>query len=654
MQDTKRIRLLLILFMTIIITFLTIPGSVKAAAADLPAADKKQVSILFTHDLHSHLESYEIEDNGVNIRIGGFAKLKSLIDEKKKENPDLLIVDAGDTAMGTLYQTLFQTDAIEYRMLGQLGYDAATFGNHEFDYGSDALSAMYTAASEKEQHLPVPVICNIDWNSMNAGSEKIYTALKKCGLKEYIVIKKGNVKIAVTGVFGKDALSCAPTCELTEKDPIESVKKTVNEIKSKEDADMIVVLSHSGTSDEKNKSEDEQLAKAVPDIDVIISGHSHTELDEPIIIGNTYIMSCGCYGKYTGTCNLKENSSGRWDMDKYELVEMTDSISDNQTIKSELDSYKTEINDNYLSHFGLSCDQIIAHNNIEFETSDETEKIHTEHLLGNIMSDAYRYAADRTPAFADDPSDVSCIPAGTIRGTYLKGNVTVSDIFDSFSLGSGPDGMVGYPLISLYLTGRELRTLAEVDASVSDHMTTARLYMSGVSFTFDPHRLILDKVSDIYINPGIMDDTRCELKDDEMYHVVADLYSGRMLSKVTDVSKGLLSIIPKDVNGDPIENFDKAIIYDSDGNEVKAWYAIAEYMQSFDKDSSGVSEIPAYYAEMHGRKKTDDSISPVSLFRSPNRFFFIITGVLILAAAMALLLVVFAAKKIKKCLIKND
>ncbi len=125
-----------------------------------------------------------------------------------------------------------------------------------------------------------------------------------------------------------------------------------------------------------------------------------------------------------------------------------------------------------------------------------------------------------------DSSMCTRIPSGTIRDTYTKGDITVEDVYNSFSLGIGKDGIAGYPLISTYLTGEELKLAAEVDASVSDFMTTARLYCSGLNFTYNPNRMILNKVTDCYLTK---DDQRIEIQDDQLYHVVTDLYTGQML-----------------------------------------------------------------------------------------------------------------------------
>ena len=127
-------------------------------------------------------------------------------------------------------------------------------------------------------------------------------------MRDYVVVQKGNIKIAVLGVFGKDALVCAPTCELVWKDPVKAAKQTVEKIKKKEKVDMIACVSHSGTWDDADKSEDDILANEVPDIDLIISGHTHSQLDKPIQHGNTYIVSCGEYGRNLGSLSMTQNS----------------------------------------------------------------------------------------------------------------------------------------------------------------------------------------------------------------------------------------------------------------------------------------------------------------------------------------------------------
>ena len=128
--------------------------------------EPKHLDILFTHDLHSHLNSFQTIVDGTQQETGGFARLKTLINEHEKENTDTLILDGGDFSMGTLIQTVYDTEAAELRMLGYLGCDVTTLGNHEFDYGSDGLADMLNAAVSSGENLPRMVVCNVDWDAM--------------------------------------------------------------------------------------------------------------------------------------------------------------------------------------------------------------------------------------------------------------------------------------------------------------------------------------------------------------------------------------------------------------------------------------------------------------------------------------------------------
>ncbi|MBR6344584.1 MAG: metallophosphatase, partial [Lachnospiraceae bacterium] len=263
----------------------------------------KTVDILFTSDIHSYLDSYKVElGNGIVQDIGGMARLSTVIREQKAKNPDTLMIDGGDIAIGTLYQTLYAEEALELRMLGTLGFDATTLGNHDFDYSTEKLCSMFENAAAKSDYLPAFVVSNIDWTDNNQDTKDIYEAASKAGLAEYIVTDKGGVKIAVFGIFGKEATSDSPTLTLTVMDQIETARAVVEKIKQNENVDMIVCISHSGINEKIDKSEDEQLAMAVSEIDVILSAHCHLLCPHPIQHGDTWIIGAGCYGEYTGLC----------------------------------------------------------------------------------------------------------------------------------------------------------------------------------------------------------------------------------------------------------------------------------------------------------------------------------------------------------------
>lgn len=614
------------------------------------AAPGTTVDIVFTHDTHSHLNTFTTVVDGLETDLGGFARMNTLIEAQRAQNPDTLVIDGGDFSMGTLIQTVFETQAAELRMLGHLGCDVTTLGNHEFDYRSKGLANMLTSAQASGDAVPAMVVCNVDWDTMEAeglteGQQRLKDAFTAYGVSDYTVLEKGDVDIAVVGVFGKDALACAPTCELKFEDPIEAVKQTVADIKANEDVDMIVCVSHSGTWEDESKSEDELLAKAVPDLDLILSGHTHTEIEKPIQHGSTYVVSCGEYGKNLGELTLTQQADGRWAMSAYELIPITSDIAVHAATQQTIDSFMDTVDTDYLARFGYTKDQVLAENDIVFSTQKDLENIHEEHNLGDIIADAYVYAVENAADYDGVPVDLAVVPSGTVRDTYARGDITVEQVFNSFSLGIGADGVPGYPLISVYLTGREIRTAAEIDASVSDFITTARLYCSGLNFTYNPHRLLLNKVTDVCLED---DGQRVALEDDKLYRIVADLYSGQMLSAVTDMSYGILAIVPKYADGTPITDFEDVIITEN-GRELKAWDSIARYMASFaDTDGDGIANVPAYYSTTHGRKLVDTSRSPLALLKNPNKFTAVYAGLLAAAVLLIVLVVLLIRKLVKK------
>ena len=631
--------------------FLPLLSGVKVNAE----AESKSMDFIFLHDLHSHLENFASVENGETVYLGGMPQMKTIINEKKAQNPNTLVLDGGDFSMGTLVQTVYAGEAAELKMLGSIGCEVTTLGNHEFDYKASGLASMMNTAATSGEVIPAMVICNVDWESMEAAGlteaqQQIKTAFTTYNVQDYVMLQKGDVSIAVVGVMGNDSIACIPAADLLFEDPIEAVRETVDVILTEEDADMIVCLSHSGIWSDPEKSEDELLAKAVPEIDVIISGHTHTKLDEPIVHGNTYIVSCGEYGKRLGSFHMEQLEDGVWEMSGYELIEMTMDIPEDTETRARIEELMDSVDANYLSKWGYSRNQVIAQNDVVFSSVNDLGEIHEDHNLGNIMADAYKYAVEHAPDFNGDRVALAVAPSGTIRGSYPVGDITVADIYNSFSLGIGEDGVPGYPLLSVYLTGAELRLVAEIDASVSDLMTTARLYNSGMEFTFNPNRLILNRVTDCYLvgNAG----ERIEIEDDKLYRVVSDMYSGHMLGGVTDISYGLLSLELKNADGKPIENLEDAIIY-VEGEELKVWTSIAGYMETFeDTDGDGIPNVPDYYEGKQGRKVIDDSKNILDLVKNPNKYAGMIIGVIVVVIILLLAIILFIKKLVKTVVYK--
>jgi len=646
-------------YMSLLINYFQRRNGVKAAAmfllmsvfitALLPADSGAEISIIFTHDMHSHFDADRYVENGKISQRGGFAYMKSAIDNIKTRYPNSFLIDAGDFAMGTPYQTIFSTEAAELRLMGLIGFDATTLGNHEFDYRTQGLTDMLNAAMASGDRLPPLVCANIDWDRTLADEKRAGNAaalrdtLKRYGASDYMIIEKGGVKAAVFGILGTQADSYAPLSGLYFKNYIEASKEITAKIKAETAADIIICLSHSGTDDNPKKSEDELLAASVPDIDVIISGHTHTTLNTPIVVGNTVIVSCGEYTYKIGHLKLVRNEN-RYKVSGYELIPVSGDLQKDAVIENAILKFRDMVDSRYFSRFGYSFDQRLAYSNFAFTPIEHFGKVQGEDTLGNLISDSYIAAVKKAEGSNYRKVDVAVVPQGVVRGSFTEGVITAADAFNVSSLGIGPDRIPGYPLVSIYLTGKELKTAAEIDASISTLMLEARLYMSGLSYTFNPNRLLLNRITKVRLMSP--DGTMSELDDKELYRVIGGLYSCQMLGAVEAQSFGLLKVTPKDENGNPITDFEKHIVYDGN-TELKEWVALANYLASFDK-AGGLSVIPEYYNKLHGRKVEETGRSLGALLKNPNKIFFILLGVVILILTVLTVPTVLIIRRVRR------
>ena len=609
----------------------------------------QEVSVLFSHDMHSHFDTQIIQHEGKTTTKGGFGKLKTIVDSVKANYPDTLLLDAGDFAMGTPFQTIFSTDAAEIRMLGRLGYDATTLGNHEFDYRAIGLTNMLKSAVASGEQLPELIISNIDWDktladdSRKADGADLKQALEDYGsTQDFSYLDYNGVTVAVFGLMGIEADEYAPESGLYFLDQIERSKEVVSQIKQEGKADMIICLSHSGTDKDPKKSEDELLAKAVPEIDLIISGHSHTQLDSPIVHGNTTIASCGNYTDNLGHVIL-EKAGDRWQVKDYTLIPLDDSVKEDSQILKDIEDFRELVSQNYFSKFGYTYDQVLAESPFPFIDINDFGSVQREDSLGNLIADSYIYAVKQAEKDDYRPVDVSVVPSGVVRGSFSEGAITVADAFNVSSLGIGPDQVPGYPLVSIYLTGAELKTVAEIDISVSTLMSPARLYMNGLAYSYNPSRLILNRVTDVWMDTQ---DGRQEIDDSQLYRVIGGLYCCQMLGAVDAQSFGLLSVVPKNVNGEPITDFEDYIVYDGN-NELKEWEALAGYLESFPQEN-GTAVVPEYYNTLHGRKVEEDSKSPIALLKNPNKIAFMVTGIVILLIVIIIVIILLIVRLVKR------
>lgn len=625
------------IFCLILVLLVTVSAAMPASAA--LAAER--VTILFTHDMHSHLQPANDEKGN---SYGGYARLKTVIDAQKAVAPDAILVDGGDFSMGSLFQTVYATDASELRVMGALGYDVTTFGNHEYDYRAAGLASMLNAAVDSGEALPQIVEANYKppvagEEGYGEDSQAVWDAFARYGVKDYTVIERGGVNFAVFGINGVDSDACAPMSGMILQDPIATAQKIVDQIEAEVPQPRVVVcLSHSGTWADPEVSEDERMAAAVDGIDLIVSGHTHTTLNEPIRVEDTYIVSCGEYSKNLGVVTL-ELSGGAVSLYDYELIPINDTVAEDEAILAKVEQYKGLVETSYLSQFGdWTYDTVLAYNPHRFGSQNDL-LIHQESPLGNLIADSYMYATKQTEGDDYVPVDFTVTANGVIRESLAQGDLTVADVFNVESLGIGADGVPGYPLVSVWLTGRDLKNAFEVDASVVPLMPSAQLYFSGMTFTFNPNRMIFNKVTDCA--QVLPDGSLAEIEDDKLYRVVTGLYCGQMLGMVNDQSFGILEITPRDADGNPITDLEAHILHNADGSEVKEWYAIASYLQSM----GTVSDL---YAGTDGRKVIDNSMSPVALLKNANWITMVVLAVVLVVILLVVLIVRVVVRKVKK------
>ena len=260
----------------------------------------KQITILHTNDVHSHIDPFGPED-GRNPNQGGVARRYALIESIRKENPNTLLFDAGDIFQGTPYFNYYGGE-LEFKLMSMLKYDAATIGNHDFDNGIDGLYAQLPHAKFEF------ISSNYDFSkTVMDGHVKPYKTYLVDGIK----IGVFGLGIAFDGLVTKTLYK-----ETVYLDPIEISQEMTRILKDNEHCDLIICLSHIGYEYENapKRVSDINLARATKDIDLIIGGHTHTFLPRPTIEKNmegkdVLINQVGCYGINLGRIDFYFDSN---------------------------------------------------------------------------------------------------------------------------------------------------------------------------------------------------------------------------------------------------------------------------------------------------------------------------------------------------------
>ncbi len=231
--------------------------------------DFVKLTILHTNDTHSRIDPFPTGSKYAGL--GGMAKRAHLIEQIRKEDNQVLLLDAGDIFQGTPYFNMYGGE-LEFKLMSEMGYDATTLGNHDFDAGVDGLIKQLPLAN-------FPFL-NTNYNLSNSALQD--------HIKPYKVFEKGDIKLGVFGV-GIELDGLVPDKlfgDIKYENPISAANETASLLKNDLNCDLIICLSHLGLSYKSKKVSDLILAQSTENVDIIIGGHTHTFLDKPMIVNN--------------------------------------------------------------------------------------------------------------------------------------------------------------------------------------------------------------------------------------------------------------------------------------------------------------------------------------------------------------------------------
>lgn len=574
------------------------------AVVAVTGQDGKKLTILHTNDFHSHLQGFApesaytplVSDN--DPTLGGLARIAGIIKAVREENPgSTLVVDGGDCLMGTLFQALEPATGFQIPLMRKAGYDVIALGNHDFDFGPEAYAGILRKGAERGE-IPVMLL----GNAITAGddpADDAFEMLVADGLVRPWVIKEVNgIKVGLFSLLGKDADESAPyAVPITFEKITKAAKRHVKTLKG-QDCDVIICLSHSGVSKDKKGNwagEDAELAKKVKGIDLIVSGHTHTYLKEPMIVNGVPIIQTGSAGQNVGRADITFTGDGII-LDSYEMIPVDDAVEAVAAIQDEIENQKLVVDRSVLDPLQLRYDLPVADVHFRMETDEHGDLAGSN--LGALIADAIHYYVNEY----GPGTDIAMVAAGVIRDPIQPGAQSVADLFRVMSLGSGSDIVPGYPLSRLWVTGRELKNIAEILIMSSASTPSHFCYYSHLRIEYDPDGGLLNKIQKLEFtdSEGNLTEVNTSKDDRRLYSIVANSYMLDFVGIIKKMSLGLINVVPKDPNGNPITDMDLAIMdFDPETpgiQEGKEWLALVKYLQQFPMaEEGGLPVIPEYY-----------------------------------------------------------
>ena len=582
--------------------------------------------------MHSHLMGHSPEADyspaslADDTTVGGMARLATAIKTAKAAataaGTPTLLLDAGDFTMGTLFELLETSQAPELQFMQKLGYDVATIGNHELDWTPKALAGILDAATKAGVTIPL-VASNMKFSDTDAGDDDLAKFAAANVIRKSFVKTVGTLKVGFFGLLGSDAVTVTPQAAPLTFDPIATAAAAmVAELRDVQKCDLVIALSHSGVA-ANGKGEDAELvtgvtngAAGVAGIDIIISGHTHVALEQPVRVTNpstgrgTWIVSAGSYVerlgelKVTVTPAAVAGAQPTVTVDSYVLHKMDDTILGDTTTQAAVDAYITGLDSTLMTTAGVTYKTVVATTGDNLPLPE-----HQEAPVGNLVTDAYRAIAAALEPTA--PAVFGFEANGQLRSPILKGTtgqIWFADLFRITPIGIGPDTVPGYPLVTFYLNAKDIRSGLELGAAGELLPDQYFLQISGLKATIDMSKGVFGRVTGLAI-PGVggAPDTALDVTDtSKCYKVVATNYVAGLLGVVSTFTSKALEVTAKDKDCvtpvDPTIRFVDADPTKAGVQELKQWQAVAKYVSMLPPATAGgLPVIPAAYATAQGR-----------------------------------------------------
>jgi 5'-nucleotidase / UDP-sugar diphosphatase len=567
---------------------------------------EKKIIILHTNDLHSRLIGYAPESAYSPLIInddktaGGFARIAAILKSEREKNDGVtLIFDAGDFMMGTLFSGLENETGFQLRLMKSMGYDVIGLGNHEYDFGPEWLAAVI-GNSTRQGAIPSLLIGNAVFDRKDTRDDALEKLVSNNVIGRRLILTKDGLKIGVFSIFGKDAVRVSPNAEpVTFTGQLSFAKSMVKELQ-REKCNIIICISHSGIVKNRHgewAGDDVELAKEVKGINLIIGGHSHTMLDQPLMVNGTAIVQAGEFGRFVGRLALSY-SNGIINTDEYRLIPVDDKIKGDISVNQIIEEQKKLISKKILEPVGLVYDRPVAETDFVLE-GNETGDFAASNI-GPLAADAIQYYVN---SHAIRGTNISMIAAGILFDKIVPGVQTAADLFRVVPLGSGKDNLPGYPLSRLYVTGKELKSILEILQVAYKSNPDNYCYYSGLRVEYDPEKGLLKKIKKIgIVHPdGTVDNVDFSRKSKSLYSVTANSYMLEFIGIIKKLSFGLINVVPKDFEGNRISDMrTTAIDMDEDREgiqEGKEWLALIEFLSSMkDTNGNGIPDIDKKYA----------------------------------------------------------